>query len=229
MEKLPVFAIERHRITTDGVGVTTLVGAYGCPLQCKYCLNPHAWNPDTIQKCTYFTVEELLERVKVDDLYFKATGGGVTFGGGESLLHADFIKAFREVCPKEWTLTAETSLNVNSDLFETALEAVDAFIVDIKDMEPQIYKAYTGQNNEGVLRNLERLAQNLSAKQVRIRVPHIPGYNEEESIRASVEKLQKTGFTDIEVFPYVLRNVESAEKKRRSERDEIVFNNPLLY
>lgn len=215
MEKLPVFAIERHRITTDGVGVTTLVGAYGCPLQCKYCLNPHAWNPDTIQKCTYFTVEELLERVKVDDLYFKATGGGVTFGGGESLLHADFIKAFREVCPKEWTLTAETSLNVNSDLFETALEAVDAFIVDIKDMDSQIYKAYTGQNNEKVLYNLERLTQNLSAKQARIRVPRIPGYNNEECVRASVEKLQKAGFTDIEVFPYVLRNVENAEKKTK--------------
>lgn len=215
MEKLPVFAIERHRITTDGVGVTTLVGAYGCPLQCKYCLNPHAWNPDTIQKCTYFTVEELLERVKVDDLYFKATGGGVTFGGGESLLHAEFIKAFREVCPKEWTLTVETSLNVNSDLFETALEAVDAFIVDIKDMDPQIYKAYTGQNNERVLRNMERLAQNLSVKQARIRVPRIPGYNNEECVRASVEKLQKAGFADIEVFPYVLRNAVSAEKEAK--------------
>ena len=57
MEKLPVFAIERHRITTDGVGVTTLVGAYGCPLQCKYCLNPHAWNPNTIQKA-YKILEE---------------------------------------------------------------------------------------------------------------------------------------------------------------------------
>lgn len=215
MKKLPVFAIERHCITTDGVGVTTLVGAYGCPLQCKYCINPHAWNPDTIQRCNFLTPEELLDRVKVDDLYFKATGGGVTFGGGESLLHADFIKAFREVCPKEWVLTAETSLNVSRDLFETAFEAVDAFIVDIKDMNQQIYKAYTGQTNEKVLDNLERLAQCLSTKQVRVRIPHIPGYNKEENVRASVEGLRERGFADIEVFPYVLRNAKYAEKETK--------------
>lgn len=209
MERLPVFAIERHRLVTDGVGVSTLVGAYGCPLQCKYCLNPHAWNPDTLQKCTYLTPQELCDRVKADHLYFLATGGGVTFGGGEALLHAGFIKAFREVCPTEWTLTVETSLNVDARLLETALEPVDAFIVDIKDMNPRIYKSYTGQENGQVLQNLKRLATYEKQKQVRIRVPYIPGYNTEEDVRASVEQLQELGFGDIEVFPYMVREAHA--------------------
>ncbi len=205
MEKLPVFAIERHRLTTDGEGVSTLVGAYGCPLQCKYCLNPHAWNPDTLRKCTYLTPEELYDRVKVDHLYFLATGGGVTFGGGESLLHADFYEEFRRVCGKHWRLTVETSLNVKQELLEKALEVVDDFIVDIKDMNPNIYEAYTGKSNEQVLANLKLLAGRLGEKRVRVRVPVIPKFNRAENIQVSVEVLKSMSFEEIEVFNYIVR------------------------
>lgn len=205
MEKLPVFAIERHRLTTDGDGVITLVGAYGCPLRCKYCLNPHAWNPKTLGKCKLLTAEELYDRVKIDDLYFKATGGGVTFGGGESLLHADFIKEFREYCGKNWSITAETSLNVSKEQLQKVLEAVDAFIVDIKDMDGEIYQQYTGKKNEQVLENLRILADALKEKKVRIRVPQIPGYNKPKNIKSSVKILREMGFWEVEVFPYVIR------------------------
>ncbi|MBQ7776737.1 MAG: radical SAM protein [Lachnospiraceae bacterium] len=205
MEKLPIFAIERYRMTTDGDGVTTLVGAYGCPLQCRYCLNPHAWNPETLKKCTYMSASELYERVKIDDLYFQATGGGVTFGGGEGLLHADFIKEFRKVCGNAWRLTVETSLNVKQELLQKAIEAVDAFIVDIKDLNPSIYENYTGKGNEQVLSNLAFLAKYLQMKQVRIRVPFIPDFNTKEDMQSSVEKLQDMGFRDIEVFSYIVR------------------------
>lgn len=205
MEKIPVFAIERHRMTTDGEGVTTLVGAFGCPLRCKYCLNPHAWNPQTLGKCRVMTAQELYDRVKIDDLYFKATGGGVTFGGGESLLHADFIKEFRELCGKDWSVTVESSLNVPKEQLRKALEAVDAFIVDIKDMNGEIYRQYTGTDNAQVLANLEILAGLLEEKKVRIRIPHIPEYNQQEDVTKSVESLRKMGFEDVEVFPYIIR------------------------
>ncbi len=205
MKTLPVFAIERHRMTTDGEGVTTLVGAYGCPLQCRYCLNPHAWNPETLKKCTYMSAEQLYDRVKVDDLYFQATGGGVTFGGGESLLHADFLREFREICGNAWRLTVETSLNVRGEEFEKVLEVVDAFIVDIKDLNEGVYVNYTGKGNEQVLTNLQRLAEYVNEKQVRVRVPFIPNFNTKEHIRCSVETLREMGFRDIEEFSYIIR------------------------
>lgn len=205
MERIPVFGIERHRLTTDGQGVTTLVGTCGCPLQCKYCINPHAWNPATLERSTYMSPQELYERVKVDNLYFLASGGGITFGGGESLLYAEFIKAFRKVCGAYWRLTVETSLHVRQELLEAALECVDDFIVDIKDMNPDIYKAYTGKENGQVLVNLRLLASRLGEKQVRVRVPAIPEFNEKTDVQASMEKLKKLGFQDIEVFPYIVR------------------------
>ena len=88
-----------------------------------------------------------------------ATGGGVVFGGGESLLHARFIAAFAELVPKDWKILAETCLNVPTDLLNAALPAVDTWIVDIKDMNPEIYRAYTGQDNAQVLKNLRTLAE----------------------------------------------------------------------
>lgn len=203
---LPVFAIERHRLKTDGQGVTTLVGAYGCPLRCHYCLNPHAWNPKTLEKCREMTPWALYEQVKIDELYFLATKGGITFGGGESLLHADFIQQFRQICGPDWTLTVETSLNVPKTQLEKILDAVDDFIVDIKDLNPSIYEAYTGMSIDKTLYNLNLLSQHISQEHILIRVPKIPEYNEDRHIHASLEKLKGMGFENIEVFPYVIRN-----------------------
>lgn len=202
---LPVFAVERHRLTTDGQGVTTLVGAYGCPLQCRYCLNPHAWNPNTLKKCQHMTPEQLYEKVKIDNLYFLATGGGVTLGGGESLLHAPFIAAFRQVCGQGWHLAAETSLHVPARNLEQVLGVVDEFIVDIKDMDRAVYESYTGQPQEPLEENLRLLAASVPPERVRIRIPRIPSYNTEDNIRMSLKRLKELGFTQMEVFDYLLR------------------------
>ena len=75
----PVIISARHRMQTDGQGVTTLVCFHGCPLRCKWCINPFSFALDT--KRTHMTVRELYEQIKIDELYFLATGGGVTFGG----------------------------------------------------------------------------------------------------------------------------------------------------
>lgn len=202
---MPIISLNRHRLKTDGVGVTTLVASYGCPLTCKYCINKRAWNPATLPLCRSMTPEELYDKLKIDDLYFVATGGGITFGGGESLLYADFVAAFREVCGDKWQITMETSLNVPTEKLLTILPVADAFIVDIKDMNPEIYQAYTGRSNEQVTTNLKLLIKEKSPDKIRIRVPAIPNYNTKKDMEKSVQALQEMGFTDIEVFSYIIR------------------------
>lgn len=209
---LPVLSINRHRMGIDGMGVTTLVGAYGCPLACKYCLNPESWDENILPKCKKMTPQQLYDELKIDDLYFVATGGGVTFGGGESLLHMEFIKAFRQICGDSWNITVETSLNVSTEKFLIALEVVDDFIVDIKDMNPEIYKSYTGQKNDRVLEHLQILVKNRTSEHVKVRVPKIPEYNTKEDLEVSVQKLQDMGFENIEVFPYVIKNKRKETK-----------------
>ena len=90
--KAPVVTYSRLRMLVDGDGITTLVCFHGCPLRCKWCLNPFTWDPKTPYQL--MTAEQLYEKVREDDLYFRATGGGVTFGGGEPLLQSDFIRQF---------------------------------------------------------------------------------------------------------------------------------------
>ena len=97
---LPVFGISRLRMETDGDGVTTLVGCLGCPLRCRLCINPHAQNPATPHR--RLSAEQLVDELRVDGLYFSATGGGATFGGGEPLLHADCLAEFAEKRPADW-------------------------------------------------------------------------------------------------------------------------------
>ena len=86
---VPILGVNRHRLLIDGEGVTTLVAFHGCPLHCKYCLNPQSLSDDF--DFPLYSCEQLYERVKVDELYFLATRGGITFGGGEPCLRSEFI------------------------------------------------------------------------------------------------------------------------------------------
>ena len=155
-------------------------------------------------------------REDYDDLYFQATLGGVTFGGGEPLLYAPFIAAFRQRCGKTWRLTAETSLNVPEDLARAALPALDEVIVDVKDVDPAIYRAYTGGDNARALLNLRLALETLGAQRVLARVPRIPGYNTERDVQKSVAALREMGVARFDVFPYRLPGGGEAGATARS-------------
>ncbi|MBF1581543.1 MULTISPECIES: radical SAM protein [Prevotella] len=199
----PFIAINRHRLTTDGEGVTTLVGFHGCPLHCEYCLNAQCLQADGVW-CR-LTPGELYSEVEIDDLYFVATGGGICFGGGEPLLRSDFIKAFAEIMNPEWKLTIETSLNVPLENVKAIASLVQMWYVDIKDMNPDIYKAYGCKENKQVVSNLQWLAANGYADKVIIRLPLIPEYNTDEDRQQSQQQLEEMGFTNFDKFNYIVR------------------------
>lgn len=200
-----MIGISRHRLAIDGEGVTTLVAFHGCPLRCKYCLNPQSLSKDT--QCIERTVEELIDEVRIDQLYFLATGGGITFGGGEPLLNYVYIKAFCRQCPKEWRMSIESSLNVPRKNVEEVLPFVKEWIIDIKDMNPEIYKAYSGISNERVIDNLKWIASEhpelLSS--ITLRLPHIPNYNTDDDRNKSQAFLETLGYTKFDRFEYMIR------------------------
>lgn len=197
----PVVTFARHRLMRDGQGVTTLVCFHGCTLRCKYCLNAFTLSPET--KYQQLTPEQLYAQVKVDDLYFVATGGGVTFGGGEPLLNPDFILRFREICGDRWHLCAETALNVPWENVQKVAQCIDVFYIDCKDTNPKIYRSYTGADNSRMLDNLAKLAKLISPKRIVVRVPLIPGYNTDEDIERTVQHLKEMGIVHFDLFTYV--------------------------
>lgn len=199
----PMAAMSRLRMATDGDGVTTLVCAWDCPLRCAYCINKFTWDENT--KRENLTPEELYNRVKLDSLYFEATGGGITFGGGEPLLYADFFPEFRKLCGSSWKLLAETSLAVPREKLLTAVGALDGFIVDIKDTDPQVYRSYTGMENKLAIENLRLLLNMIDPRKIRIRLPLIQDYNTEEHRDRSEALLRGMGAVNIERFTYIIR------------------------
>lgn len=204
MKTAVLIGLSRHRIGVDGSGVTTLVAFHGCPLNCKYCLNPQALSPEGVWK--RFTPEELYKAVSKDDLYFRATGGGITFGGGEPLISCKEILHFRSIClknGKKWKINIETSLNVPKTFVELMKDIIDHWIVDIKDINPNIYKAYTGKDNKQVISNLQYLIDN-NAK-ITARVPLIAGFNTELDVKNSILSLERMGIIDIDRFTYTVK------------------------
>ncbi|MGM9636523.1 MAG: radical SAM protein [Eubacteriales bacterium] len=200
----PSIGYDRLRMEVDGDGVTTLVCAQGCPLRCAYCINPES----SCQKGKpryVFTPGELWKTLRVDSLYFLATGGGVTFGGGEPLLYVDFMKAFSELA-KGWKIYAETSLAVNRRQVETAASFVDHFFVDIKDTNPQIYAAYTGKDGRLALDNLRLLVERAGSEKITVRLPLIPGYNSDADRDRSESLLRDMGITRFDRFHYQIRD-----------------------
>lgn len=202
--KAPFIGIMRHCINTDGKGVNTLVAFHGCPLRCKYCLNPQAINDNGILDT--LTPRELLEIVAIDNLYYLATNGGITFGGGEPLLWTDFILEFRRICPPEWRINVETSLNVDIREIEKIYDVIDKFIIDIKDSNPTIYKSYTGCDNIKVIKNIKYLCNKGLQHKIHSRVPLINGFNTKDDASQTINYLKRLGISDIELFKYIIKS-----------------------
>lgn len=198
-----IIGICRHRLSTDGDGVTTLVAFHGCPLRCSYCLNPQSLG-DGIRFREY-TPEKLYADTRIDELYFLATNGGVTFGGGEPCLRPQFIREFRELCGPAWQLNLETSLNVPSANVEALLPVINTLIIDIKDMNLDIYRSYTGQSNNLVIDNLRLIADAGRQRDCIVRIPLIPDYNTDADREASLRALEALGFDRFDLFTYQIR------------------------
>lgn len=202
-----IMTYSRHRLAIDGEGVTTLVLLAGCPLRCRYCLNDYCHDDRPYR---VFTPEELYEELRIDNLYFQATGGGVTFGGGEPMVYSPFIEAFYQFVSKHvdgqmWRLSIETSLHVDSEHVRRLLPMVDEWIVDIKDLNPAIYEAYTERTVDKLMANLNVLAEAGAQDHVTIRLPQIPDYNKKDDIAHSEAQLRQLGFTHFDHFRYKVK------------------------
>ena len=199
MKTAKIMEIDRLRMGIDGQGITTLVAFYKCPLNCKYCINHkcHLTN----SKAKVSTIE-LYNNIKIDQLYFAATGGGLTFGGGEPLLQASFIQDVLELGAKNWHTTIETSLNVPYEEWYSLINYVNEWIVDIKDMNPSIYKCYTSKDNAVVIDNLMKFVDLDLTEKVLIRLPYIKGFNTETDIQSSCQKLKQMGYSRFDKTSY---------------------------
>ena len=216
---VPLIGIDRHRIGIDGEGVTTLVCFHGCPLHCKYCMNNSCHG--STEGLPRYSPVQLCEKVKVDNLYFLASGGGVCFGGGEPLLRMGFITDFKTICDKRWKTTVETSLYVPQTIVHQAAKIIDEFIVDIKESDSEIYKAYTGGDRELAWNNLKLLLRLVGSERICVRVPLIPGYNSDENVKCTISRLSEMGITRCERLEYNVPDIFESLKWDKARKESV--------
>jgi len=137
---------------------------------------------------TRMTAREVADKINRQAKILTLNGGGVTFSGGEVLMQSDFVIAVRKLVPDVHALI-ETSGFAAEDVFMRLAEAMDMVIMDVKIVDPELHKKYTGVDNALILRNLENLKR--MGKPFRIRVPLIPTVNDTlENMEATARLLE---------------------------------------
>ena len=179
-----------------------------CPHSLEFC--------DTCGKCAIYcptdarsvcgkeyTVDEILSVVLKDKIFYETSGGGVTFSGGECMLHVDFLTEILKKCKDNGIHTAvDTAGHVSFEAFERVAPFTDLFLYDVKCMDSAIHKKHVGVGNELILENLARLLD--KGTRVIIRIPTIVGVNDSvEDMLALRAFLDAHGGADsVELLPY---------------------------
>ena len=151
----------------------------------------------------WLTVDQVVDVVKRDIVYYTNSGGGVTFSGGEATFQPNFLTACLKACKELGIHTAvDTCGVVRWSVLEKMLPYVDLFLFDIKHMDSQTHKELTGAGNELILQNLRNLSNH--DKTIWIRIPLIPGNNDsEENLRQTAEFIKPlAGIERITLLPY---------------------------
>lgn len=168
-------------------------------------------------------VEEVLQEVVKDRLFYENSGGGVTLSGGEPMSQPDFTSALLKMCKEKGIHTVlDTSGYVQMDLLDRVLEYVDMILFDLKQMDPHKHKEYTGVSNELILENARKIASQKIP--MVIRIPLIPGYNDTDKNSESCARFVKgLGINTIELLPFHRLCVSKYTKLQKEWKlDEVV-------
>ena len=209
MEKGLIFSVEEFAIH-DGPGIRTTVFLKGCPLHCEWCHNPEgiSFYPQVAVTANgtrtfgeTITSGELALRILKKKDFFTFSGGGVTLTGGEPLAQADFVV---EVLTRIKNIhkAIETSGYASAEKFRSVVSLVDLTLFDLKQTNEKLHKKYTGVSNRPIIDNLRWLTT--SGKKFIVRIPLIPGVNDDEANMLEILSLirDSPSLERVEFLPY---------------------------
>jgi len=204
MQKGRIFKIQKYCLH-DGPGIRTTVFFQGCPLKCQWCHNPESqsFTDRIINHSNECLPGNIINEIEKDFIFFDQSGGGVTFSGGEPLCQPDFLFYLLDECRKREIHTCiDTSGYAPLVVFKEVCQKADMLLFDIKLIDNDMHKKYTGAPLKPVLDNLEfLLKKNINVK---IRIPLIPGITDnDDNINGIISLLIKLKrFKDISLLPF---------------------------
>lgn len=206
-----IFNVQRFSIH-DGPGIRTIVFLKGCSLRCRWCCNPESQSFDfeaittagvTKQVGKDTTVADVIDEVERDRVYYnRSGGGGLTLSGGECLCQPAFSEALLKVAKQRGISTAiETAGYAKLDVVKRIIPHVDTVLMDIKHMDAEKHREFTGKDNALILENARYIAK--ESRELIIRVPVIPTFNDTPSeIRDIARFARSLGVRELHLLPY---------------------------
>ena len=215
-----IFNIQHYAIH-DGPGIRVTVFFKGCPLRCWWCHNPESQQqqPESFTQTVrldeqtrvveqemigkQMSVTDIMREIEKDQLFFDESGGGVTFSGGEPLMQPECLIALLKRCKEYEIHTAlDTSGYAQTGIFESVIDKTDLFLYDLKFVNNDLHRKYTGASNRLILENLQRLDKR--GKPVWIRFPVIPSItNTQKNIIDILNYITNlTSITQVNLLPY---------------------------
>ena len=199
-----VLRIEKTSIH-DGPGLRTVVFLKDCPLKCRWCSTPEAQSSSIeFGYGLIMTVGEVMKEISKDEIFYFHSGGGVTISGGEPLIQADFATEILKESKRRAINTAlETSMFGDFSELSKLLPYLDTLYADIKHINTNAHRQFTGVGNELILDNIRAAADSFDGE-IRIRIPLVPTFNmtseNAEGIGKFCSDLGKV--CEIELLPY---------------------------
>lgn len=150
------------------------------------------------------TVADVLAEIEKDRPFYRRSGGGVTIGGGEPLLQAQFVTRLLEKCRQRYLHTAiESSAFGSPQHLQQMLAHVDLAYFDLKHMDSEQHRKLTGVGNELILHNLKAVLATQPPCEVILRVTIVPGRNDsEDNLSATARFATEVGCKKLELVPY---------------------------
>jgi len=148
------------------------------------------------------TTEEVTKEIEKDLVFYEESGGGVTFSGGEPLGQSEFLEGLLNGCREKKIHTAvDISGYISWRILKKIIPKVDLFLYDLKIMDSERHKKYTGVFNEIILENLKKLSS--VHNNIFIRFPVIPGINDDyQNIKETGEFLSSLKIAQVNILPY---------------------------
>ncbi|MGA2079296.1 MAG: glycyl-radical enzyme activating protein [Holophaga sp.] len=207
MDEGIVFELQRW-CTDDGPGIRTTVFFQGCPLRCPWCCNPEAWCPpppdgaEDPLRGRRMTTDEIVAAVERDRVFYRRSGGGVTFSGGEPTAQPELLLHLaRRLRGAGVHLALETCGHFPWEPNAEALGLMDLVFLDLKHLDDAAHRRLTGVGNGLILENAVRLAA--AGIPMVLRVPLIPGCNDgPDNLAATAAFASRLGGPPVEVMPY---------------------------
>ncbi|MBT8350414.1 MAG: glycyl-radical enzyme activating protein [Deltaproteobacteria bacterium] len=160
----------------------------------------------------YMSVQQVVQEITKDEIFYFHSKGGVTISGGEPLFQPDFVAKVLQECRKIGIHTAvETSLYARLESIETILPWLNALYVDIKLLDRKSHKKWTGLDNTLILDNIQKIDNSEYPLEIIIRIPLIPGVNDSELNLSATAKFCKSikKLKEIELLPYHRLGIET--------------------